>query len=356
MAGQLAMELRYMPRGKGHLKGMVEKTQDVVNRDFLAFTPGKLFNNPQTRGDYFSHGKVALTMTKLREMLTIYIVDILHNKPMGALMGRTPLQAWESLSGFHVRMPPSADDLIGALATTIERTVTNVGVTYLGLVYQSKELQLIRRRKGHMGQKLMVKVDANDLGAVLVLEEGDGEHKGRWISVPCEYPELADGVSLAEWRETVSLARDRTEEGRRVALATLRRARKVLADEAARLSSKPKKVRQVDIDWARRHANDPAFDVAPENPDAANPVKRGRGRPRKNPPATEPEVVGDGGHAPAEAEPQWEATAASAEPPAEPVAVEPSVDAEPFTGGDDEPADDSGRPADEYDDPDSWES
>ncbi len=306
MAGQLRMELCYMPRGKPHLKGGIERTIGTIGRDFLSFLPGKLFNNPQARGEYPSKRRAAATLPKLREMMTVYIVDVMHNKPMGCLLGLTPLQKWESLTGFGVRMPPNADDLVAALAKTIERTVTNVGVTYLGLVYQSQELQMIRRREGHLGKMLMVKVDPCDLGSVLVLDEGDRERKGRWIRVPCLYPELADGVSVAEWKETNSLARDRTEAGKRVALATLRAARKWLAEEAARLKKPEKKVRDQDMDWASAHADDPAFSVAPDD-GAEAPATPGRGRPRKAKPAAGERNVGDGGHpAPADGDDEFE--------------------------------------------------
>jgi putative transposase len=302
-AGQLRMELRYMPRGKPHLKGGIERTLGVIARDFLAFLPGRTFSNPQVRGDYPSGKFAAVTLPKVNELFAIYVIDIMHNKPMGALLGRTPLQVWESLSGFDVRMPPNADELDAILALTIDRTVTSVGVTFLGLVYQSAELQGIRKRVGLMGKLLMVKVDPYDLGSVLVLDEGvpgDNGRKAKWISVPCNYPELADGVSVVEWKDIVHAARNRTSEGNRVSLATLRQARALLAEEGRRLGVGPRKVQVADIDYAQAHADDPFFDVSPDDSNVDGPLsqRRGRGRPRKSVTGSPDRKVGDGGHAP----------------------------------------------------------
>jgi putative transposase len=299
-AGQLRMELRRMPRKTPHMKGGIERTIGIVSRDFLGFLPGRLFSNPQVRGDYDSQGRAAVDFEKLQELLTIYIVDILHNKPMGVLLGRTPLMMWESFAGYNVRMPPDPADLDAVLALTIDRTVTKAGITFLGLIYRSPQLSGLRKRAGHIGKMLMVKVDPMDLGSVLVLDESDGNRRGRWIEVPCEYPELSDGVSVVEWKETVSLARDRTEEGRRVALSTLRAARLLLAEEAARLSPRRRKrVSQADVDWASRHAGDPVFDVSPdgEGHSADSPMRSPR-RGRKKQQPGEVRDVGEGGHVP----------------------------------------------------------
>ena len=195
-------------------------------------------------------------------------------------------------------MPPDGADLDAILSLAVDRTVTSVGVTFLGLIYQSKELQAIRRREGHLGQKLMVKGDPNDLGVVLVLDEGRGRERGKWISVPCNYPELSDGVSIVQWRETVALARQQTEPGRQVALSILRKCRLRLAELGAKLGAKPSRVRREELPWFRDNVDDPMFDIAlDEGDDDASLVelrKRRRGRPRKDEPAGPARMVGDG--------------------------------------------------------------
>jgi putative transposase len=257
-AAQLRTELRWTPRRKPHLKGKVERLLGTVSRDFLAFLAGRTFRDVRERGEYPSERRATFTLEEINRLFARWAVDIYHNRPHHGLMGRTPLQRWDDLSGFGVRLPPTAVELFAILALVVERTVTNEGVTFLGLTYQSDTMQAMRRRSGHLGRMYMVKVDPLDLGQVLVLYE----EKGRWLEVPCEYPELAEGVSLAQWKANVALARKMTREGSRVSLETLRAARKEIADEAARRGAKPIRMTQDEVDWYRDHVDDPFFDVA----------------------------------------------------------------------------------------------
>ena len=109
-AGQLNFEIIRMPRGKGHMKGGIERAQGVVNHDFIGFLPGRTFRDVREKGDYNSQKRAAVTFPKLVDLFTKYVVDIMHNKPMASLLGMTPLQKWESLSGCGVEMPPEAKD------------------------------------------------------------------------------------------------------------------------------------------------------------------------------------------------------------------------------------------------------
>ncbi|MCJ2142863.1 DDE-type integrase/transposase/recombinase [Methylobacterium sp. E-066] len=257
-AGQLRFELRYMPRGKPHLKGKVERVLGTIARDFCAYLPGRTFRDVRERGDYDSVGQAALTLIQLIEFFTIWVVDIYHNRAHGGLLGRTPLQRWEDLAGYGTRLPPSADDLTPLIALVVPRTIQRHGITFLGLTYQSDDLKGIRRGKGfHFGDEFLIKVDASDLSSLLVLVD----EEARWITVPCE-DGLADGTSLVEWRDVVQTARRMTREGQRVARATLVRAMELLRAECRKAGVKPQRLASIDIDWFREHADDPMFEVA----------------------------------------------------------------------------------------------
>ncbi len=286
-AGQLRMELRYMPRGKPHLKGKVERALGTVARDFCAYLPGRTFRDVRERGDYDSVGKAAYTMEKLIELFTVWVVDVYHNRPHGGLLGRTPLQRWQDVSGMGVRLPPSADDLSPLISLVVPRTIRTDGITFLGLRYQSEILRGARRRKGfHFGQEFLVKVDPADIGEILVLlDERDG-----WQPVPAEDPSLADGVSLAEWRETVRLARKMTAQGRRVAHATLVEAMNLLREEGRRAGAKPERMTRFDMDWFRERLDDPWFDIAADPSDADAHTKERRRRRKPAPDAAETPV------------------------------------------------------------------
>ncbi len=256
-AGQLRMELRWMSRKKPHLKGKIERVQGTIARDFLAFLPGKTFRDSRERGNYDSHRRARFEEAEVQKLFAMWVIDIYHNNPNAGLSHATPLQRWEDLRGFGVRLPPEAEELRAILALTINRTIRTTGVTFLGLIYNSRKLQTMHRRSGHLGKEYMVKVDPLDLTSLLVMDE----KAGKWLSVPCEYPELATGIDLRTWKETVLLARRMTQERNRVPLQILREARRRLSDEASRKGMKPERMTQTEIDWFGEHYDDPVFDV-----------------------------------------------------------------------------------------------
>jgi putative transposase len=256
-AGQLRMELRWLRRRTPHLHGKVERLNGTINRDFLAFFAGRTFRDVREKGDYDSVGRAAFTPAEISKLFGLWVIDIYHNRPHRGLMGRSPLQCWEDVSHFGVRLPPTAKEIAAAVSVAINRTITTKGITFLGLLYQSDQLQAMHRRDGHIGRAYLVRVDPVDIGHLLVLSE----EQGTWISVPCTHPELAHGVSLSEWKSTVSLARKIESNRDRVAIGTLLYARRRLAAEAEAKGSRQEKLTDQDASWFVNHADDPIFQL-----------------------------------------------------------------------------------------------
>lgn len=257
-AAELGMELCWLPRKKANLKGTVERLIGILNRDFLAFMGGRTFRDKREKGDYPSEKRAVYTLAEIQRLFGYWVGDIQHNRPRKGIDARTPLQRWEDLAGAGVNLPPTSEQLHAILALTVNRTVNGEGVTLLGLKYQSHEMQAMHRRKGHLGKKYMVKVDPLDIGAMLIMDD----EKGRWLPVPAVNPELAEGVSLIEWRATVELARKRTAARNRVPLQTLRQARLALAEEARRKGTKPIRMKSADLHWFETNVDDPMWDLA----------------------------------------------------------------------------------------------
>lgn len=272
-ASQLRIELRYMPRRRPHLKGKVERFLGTVARDFCAYLVGRTFRDVRERGGYPSEERAAYVTSFLIEQFTIWVVDVYHNEKYGGLLGRRPLQRWEDLSGYGVRLPPSADDLVSLLALVVPRSIQRHGITFLGLRYQSDALKEVRRRPGYrIADTFLVKVDPADMSRLLVLVTDEGE----WIEVPCTQPRLAQGMTLAGWRQTVTLARNLTTEGDRVAERTLLRARQMLRENARAAGARYIPPSNTDLDWFREHVDDPFFDVSadPSPEPGAEPAAR----------------------------------------------------------------------------------
>jgi putative transposase len=263
-AGQLQFELRLVPVGKPHLKGKVERFFGEVARDFLSLMPGRKFANVQQRGDYDSEGYARFTLPDVQRMFMRWVVDIYHNRPNSRSFGQTPLERWQALSGAGVRLPPEAIDLAPLIGLVVERTIVAEGITFMGLHYSSPALKDYRKR-GHLGQQWMVKIDPLDIGQVLVLDE----RKQRWVAVPCVQPELVDGLTLQMWMDVVSAARDMTEQGRRVRRSTLLKARENLMREARKKGNKPRgKPTEQEYRWMKERLNDPDFEISVDPDDS----------------------------------------------------------------------------------------
>lgn len=246
-AGHLGFELRYTPARKPHLKGVVERSLGEVARNFLAFLPGRTFNNVAARSDYPSEDRARLSIREVREAFVIWVVDYYHNRGHSGLLNVSPAARWEELSGYGVRLPPRASDLDALIALVVDRQIRADGIEYLGLHYTAPELRTMRRRPGYAGKLWMVKVDPLDLSQALILDEA----RKRWVAIPSDDPELTQGLTLGEWRRTLEEAKDRAERGKRISRDALLTARRRLLSigTAAGAGQKPRMSRE-DLDWA----------------------------------------------------------------------------------------------------------
>ncbi len=257
-AGQLGIELRYTPTRRPHLKGKVERFFGEVARNFLAFMPGRTFANIREKGDYDPKANASLTLPDIRTAFLLWAVDYHHNKPHRGLMLRTPRQAWEDVQGYGVRVAPDAEYLNAFLGLVLDRSIRSKGIEYLGLLYQSHELQLLRRGPGKRNHKWTVKADPFDLSEIAVLDE-DGR---KWIKVPSTDPELTECLDIRLYRAMLDEVKTEVEAGRNIHVSHLLQARQKLMaigrDAGVKRFSPPT---EIDLDWARVNADMPIVRV-----------------------------------------------------------------------------------------------
>jgi len=180
------------PGGVPFLRGTIERFFLTVQSRLLPLFPGQTFENAICKGNYDSEGNACLNVEELNRALIRYAVDIYHNTPHDALGGETPRNAWrrlKSLWGFF--SPPSEHIRRHVFGIACTSRINNRGIRFLGLHYQSLDLQKLRFG---VGQKLVsIRVNRHDLGAISVRQQDGG-----WISVPCVFKEIA-GTSVWEW-------------------------------------------------------------------------------------------------------------------------------------------------------------
>ncbi|ABE37265.1 Integrase, catalytic region [Rhodopseudomonas palustris BisB5] len=290
-AGQLQFEIRLCPVAKPNLKGKVERFFREVTRDFLSIFPGRTFSNIQERGDYDSEGNARMTLQTVQRLFTRWVVDIYHNRPNSRCFGQTPLERWEALSGFGVRVPPQSDDLTPLIGLIVNRTIQADGITFMGLTYRDAALKLMRQ-KSHMGREWMVKIDPNDLRWIYILND----EAQCWVRAGCQRADLIEGLSLKMWMEVVKAAKEATAARQRVSIATLRRARVALLREAEAMGNKPHgKITARDQMWIEANMNQPAYliSVDPDELDAMpnRMLPRRRAKPAENEAKRDPSMV-----------------------------------------------------------------
>ena len=283
-SAHLGFEIRYAPVRKPNLKGRIERFLGEVARDFLAFVPGKTFHSVAARGDCKPEGNPYESLSRLQEQFLVWLVDVRHGSPHRGLAGMAPLQKWEAVKSYGVRLPPKASDLTAYLGQVVDRAIQRQGVEYMGLFYQSKELSVLKKGNSDSKRKWSVKIDPYDLSHVFVLDED----AGKWLFVPSVDPDLTDALTAAEYRLVVAEARRRTKRGQKVLADTLLRARKRLLEEGLAMGAGKRDVTAADREWLERSANDPAVFVgeADDERGAENLRRQARQEEarRKNPP------------------------------------------------------------------------
>lgn len=164
---ELGIEVLF-PRSRGpEKKGGVERFFRTLAVDLIHRLPGTTFSNVDERGDYPSEERACITLAKLEEMLTLWIVDRYLQRPHRGLDGRTPAQVWRDGESVRLpRLPLDLDSLECILAHRVNVKLHHYGVEVDSQQYHCEDLIELRHRLGECA-----KVDVrfrDDLGHVWV--------------------------------------------------------------------------------------------------------------------------------------------------------------------------------------------
>ena len=173
-----------------NLRGTIERFFLTIRTRLLTMFPGQTFEHVVARGSYDAEGNACLDIEELNRALIRFVVDIYHDTPHEGLAGETPRQAWRRLNSLYgVKAPPNR---LRTHVFGLRRTgeIGNRGIRFMGLDYQSIELQNLRVRLGR--KNVEFRVDRHNLGAISIQVGAER------ALVPCVFSEMS-GVSLYEW-------------------------------------------------------------------------------------------------------------------------------------------------------------
>jgi putative transposase len=225
----LRIEVDSPPAGLAQMRAHIERLFGTAHTQLVARFTGRAFANIAEKGDYPAEAQASATVDDIARAFVRYAVDVYHNQPHDGLGGETPLNAWNRLTRLYGAPEfPNADCRRNVFGVKVSRALTTRGVRFLGVYYQSLELQQHRRKVGDCDVEAIV--DPAEMGWASVNIGGTA-----CLSVPCMAP--MQGVCIEDWIATCAdLSRrfgNEAEIAQPIALAALRDIQS-MSDAAAR--------------------------------------------------------------------------------------------------------------------------
>ncbi|CAD6882215.1 integrase catalytic subunit [Methylomonas albis] len=191
MCAELNIEIIYCPKKQPHYKGAIERFLGTFNRQLSHKIAGTTFSNITQRGDYDSENSANMTLAEFKKLLHVWIIDV-YSQATHRSLGISPALAWQDgLKIIEPILPESKEKLDLILAVQKSRKLNHEGVQFKGLMYNSAELAVLRKRG--VGS-VTIRINPEDLGAIWVFDEQQGDY----FTVPCTYPEYANNLTLAQ--------------------------------------------------------------------------------------------------------------------------------------------------------------
>lgn len=191
MCAELNIEIIYCPKKQPHYKGAIERFLGTFNRQLSHKIAGTTFSNITERGDYDSENAANMTLAEFKKLLHVWLIDV-YIQAKHKSLGITPALAWQDgLKIIEPILPESKEKLDLILAVQKNRKLNHEGVQFKGLMYNSEELAVLRKR-GIVS--VTIRINPEDLGAIWVFDEQQGDY----FTLPCTYPEYANKLTLAQ--------------------------------------------------------------------------------------------------------------------------------------------------------------
>jgi len=222
--GPLGIHLDPTPVRRPWFKGAVERQFRTHNTGLVHGLPGTTFSNVLARGEYDAAGMACISLTRFREILHVYLLDVYGQEWNRGVEG-VPAQRWAAAvaGGWTPALHHDAEEMRLLLGRSAVRTIQRAGIDHLSLRYQSAELEALRRALPG-GTPVALKYDPEDLGALHVqipaAQRGAGP---AWLRVPALHQGYAGGLSL--WKHRVIQGQARVERGRAVNIEALAEAK-----------------------------------------------------------------------------------------------------------------------------------
>lgn len=178
--------------GLPQLRARVERIFGTFGTNLMPGLAGRTFSNPKDRGDYPSQEMASVTDDALMQMLTLYVVDVYHNRPHRGLGGESPNNCWQRLAqekGIVADVPERTRRR--AFGKQLNRKVSGRGVRVFGIDYTCQALRHFHLHSHETHVDL--RIDLRDLGWLMV------RVRDEWFPAMA-LQQCFDGVSYDQWQ------------------------------------------------------------------------------------------------------------------------------------------------------------
>jgi putative transposase len=200
------INIQYSPRKQPWFKPHIERVISSINQGVAHGNPGTTFANIFDKQDYDAAKNATIRLTTLKEIIYTWIVDIHHQRIHKSLM-QQPSKVWRELvDPTDVPLPATPQDLDYLTGSINTRKITHKGIELYGLLYNSKQLEELRKL---LGSEIKVSIRYNEanLGYVYVAHPETNEV----IQVPSLKPSYTEGLSLWQHKVCKKFARQHLE-------------------------------------------------------------------------------------------------------------------------------------------------
>jgi len=144
--GQLGIHLDPSPAKHPWFKGAIERQFRTHNTGLVHGLPGTTFSNVLERGEYDSAGMACISLTRFREILHVYLLDV-YGQDWNRGVGGVPATRWAEAvaGGWAPALHHDAAEVRVLLGRAAVRTIQRAGIDHLCLRYQSAALDELRR-------------------------------------------------------------------------------------------------------------------------------------------------------------------------------------------------------------------
>lgn len=170
----LGIVMLFTPTRSPWYKGVIERFGRTMNTRLVHWLQGTTLGKPATNLNYSAQDEAVITDAAFTALLEQYFIEIHNRKPQRG-QSKTPLQLFLSgIQEWPPRLPASEEEVDSNLTLRYTRKLTQAGILFSKLQYQTEALGRLWNRLGTNAKEVTIRVNPSNLQHILVEHPLDG--------------------------------------------------------------------------------------------------------------------------------------------------------------------------------------